>query len=82
MTERRRRLSGEGGTVGEGGWWCFRRKIEVVIRVLRGVPVAMRTFVLACIGRVLDAWGSGSGFDEALWKTPRAAGMVVRRRSI
>ena len=36
MTERRRRLSGEGGTAGERGRWSSRRKMEVVLRVLRG----------------------------------------------
>ena len=36
MTERRRRLSGEGGRAGERGRWSSRRKMEVVLRVLRG----------------------------------------------
>ncbi len=36
MTERRRRLSGDGGTTGERGGWSSLRKMEVVIRVLRG----------------------------------------------
>jgi hypothetical protein len=36
MTERRRRLSGEGGAAGERGRWTSRRKLEVGLRVLRG----------------------------------------------
>lgn len=47
MTSRRGRLSGEGGRSGDRGRWSTRRKMEVVLRVLRGED-------LDCLSRELQ----------------------------
>ncbi len=56
MTERRRRLSGEGGTAGERGRWSSRRKMEVVLRVLRGEDLDSVSRELHVTAAAISQW--------------------------
>ena len=56
MTERRRRLSGEGGAAGERGRWSSQRKMEVVLRALRGEELDSLSRELRVTAAAIAQW--------------------------